>query len=109
MSSIYEVPKDTRGVKLVNALWEGTKPGIDGLDIFLKFEVVPIEFQVGKVITYDHRDGSQLFIRGISGDIVYCTLLTTEVKSDWVPIDKLRPGLGWYVVGNMTGEFSVMG
>ncbi len=107
-TSIYKKPLIVAKAKLINALWEGTKPGIDGLDVFMKFN--PMPFSTGKTITYDFRNGCQIFIRGISGDIVFGTLVTTDPKESYVPEGKLQAGIEWAQLDNSSdGEYSVMG
>lgn len=92
--------------KLLSAVWEGDKAGIESMPIYMKFEEVP--FDKGEFITNDFRDGSVLRVLGFSNDLVFAELVTTDPDNSYVPGRILQAGTKWYQISHKVGEYDTM-
>jgi len=111
----FSMPYKLEGVRVMEDLTDVTnlKPGIDGqlFDVLLGDGSTEATFQVGDIITYDFRDGEQLFIRKVGdqlgeGFVYTVQLVTPDAKNNWFPKYYLSPGTQFFKVSNRLNEFS---
>lgn len=110
----FTMPFELQGVRVIEDINDATiaKLGIDGQP----FEVLLSEdiFATNDVITYDFRDGKQLYIKRYvgqagEGHIYEVQLVTQDPKNDYFPKDALQPGVEYFKVGNILNEFDQEG
>ncbi len=110
----FTMPFELQGVRVIEDPNDATiaKLGIDGQT----FEVLLSEdiFATNDIITYDFRDGKQLYIKRYvgqagEGHIYEVQLITQDPKNDYFPKDALQPGVEYFKVGNILNEFDQEG
>lgn len=110
----FTMPFELQGVRVIEDITDATiaKVGIDGQP----FEVLLSEdiFATNDLITYDFRDGKQLYIKRYvgqagEGHIYEVQLVTQNPKQDYFPKDALQPGVEYFKVGNILNEFDQEG
>lgn len=110
----FTMPFELQGVRVIEDINDATiaKLGIDGQT----FEVLFSEdiFAVNDIVTYDFRDGKQLYIKRYvgqagEGHIYEVQLVTQDPKNDYFPKDALQPGVEYFKVGNILNEFDQEG
>jgi hypothetical protein len=70
------------------------------------------KFRPGDVLTYDAQGGHNVVVsaeypvRQEGSDFVHTVRYQGQSKKSWFPSDKLRPGIHYWKVGNLLGEYS---
>lgn len=110
----FTMPFELQGVRVIEDINDATiaKLGIDGQP----FEVLLSEdiFATTDIITWDYRDGKQLYIKKYvgqagEGHIYEVQLVSENPKNDYFPKDALQPGVEYFKVGNILNEFDQEG
>lgn len=110
----FTMPFDLQGIRVIEDINDATisKLGIDGQP----FEMLLSEdtFATNDIITYDFRDGKQLYIKSYvgqagEGHIYEVVLISQNPKQDYFPKDALQPGVEYFKVGNILNEFDQEG
>lgn len=110
----YTMPFELQGIRVIEDPNDSTisKLGIDNQP----FRVVFSEdvFAPNDIVTYDYRDGKQLYISkyiGGSGEghEYEVQLVSQNAKEDYVTRDILQPGVEYFKVGNILNEFDQEG
>lgn len=110
----FSMPFELEGVRVIEDPNDTTigRLGIDNQP----FRVIFSEdiFSPNDIVTYDDRDGKQLFIRQYIGSVgegheYEVTLITQNPKQDYVTRDVLQPGIQYWKIGNILNEFDQEG
>lgn len=110
----FTMPFELQGVRVIEDVSDPTisKLGIDSQT----FEVLLSEdiFATNDIITYDFRDGKQLYItkyigQAGEGHLYEVQLVSEDAKNDYFPKDALQPGVEYFKVGNILNEFDQEG
>jgi hypothetical protein len=111
----FSMPYKLEGVRVMEDITDVTniKPGIDGqtFDVLLGDGSNMPTFQKGDTITYDFRDGQNLFIREVGdqlgeGFVYTVELVAVDKKNSWFDKYYLSPGTQFFKVSNRIDEFS---
>lgn len=103
MSTSQEIYNSS--AKVVLAEWEGDKPGLNGAIIKIKFDHNPFRYR--DCISYDVRGGTYLYVDGSTEEWVYCKVLTSEIKTDWMPQNHLESGCVYYIATHLQEPFGI--
>lgn len=111
----FSMPYKLEGVRVMEDLTDPTQtqPGIDGqlFQVLLGDGSNEPTFQKGDIITYDFRDGYQLYVYEVGdesgeGFIYTVRIVATDAKNTWFPKYYLAPGTQYFKVSNRLNEFS---
>ena len=111
----FSMPYKLEGVRVMEDITPSTllTPGIDGqtFQVLLGDGSNEPTFQIGDTITYDYRDGQNLYIRSVGdqlgeGFIYTVELVAVDKKNTWFDKYYLAPGTQYFKVSNRLNEFS---
>jgi len=111
----FSMPYKLEGVRVMEDLTDVTNltPGIDGqtFQVLLGDGSNEPTFQKGDTISYDYRDGDQLFIREVGdqrgeGFEYTVEIVAQDKKNTWFNKYYLAPGTQYFKVSNRLNEFT---
>ena len=110
-SITYDLPVNRTEVHCYTAEDTSTKYDYPGIDETIFELVLSQEFTKGDILTYDPQYGEQLMVSNdhevqqVGENFRHFVLYSTNDKTKWFPNDKLKPGIKYFKLRNVIGEF----